>query len=85
MKLAAGVRMNLAPAALAVVLQTRDVGAEEGRKLVVAARALTLVARLVVEHVRFDFHLKHQRQRSETTVRDNSQRQQSETTAARLI
>ena len=43
MEFAPGVRVNLAPAALAVVLQARDVGAEERRELVVAARALTLV------------------------------------------
>ena len=39
-------------------LQTGDVGAEEGRELPPAPRALALVAQLVVQHVRLHFHLK---------------------------
>ena len=56
-KLSAGSRVNAGPAVLAVVLQARDVGAEEGRKLAAAARALALVAQLVVQHVWLHFHL----------------------------
>jgi len=44
------------PAVLAVVLQTGDVGAEEGGELAAASRALALVTHLVVQHVRLHLH-----------------------------
>lgn len=57
-ELAAGARVDGRPAMLAVVLQTGDVGAEEGRELAAAAGALALVAHLVVQHVRLHLHLR---------------------------
>ena len=44
MELAAGVCVDRAPAALAVVLQTRDIGAEKWREFAAASRATALVA-----------------------------------------
>ena len=56
-KLATGMRVNLTPARLAVVLQARDVGAEEGSELAATARTLTLVTQLVIQHVRLHLDL----------------------------
>lgn len=56
-ELSAGARVDVGPAELAVVLQARHVGAEEGRELASAARPLTLVAQLVVQNVRLHLHL----------------------------
>ena len=58
MELAAGPRVDLAPAVLAVVLQARHVGAEERGELAAAASAVTLVTHLVVQHVRLHLHLR---------------------------
>ncbi len=58
-ELAARTWVNLGPAVLAIVLQARHVGAEEGRKFAAATRPLTLVAHLVVEHVRLHLHLQN--------------------------
>lgn len=48
MELAAGARVDLGPAVLAVVLQARDVGAEERGELAGTATAAALVTHLVV-------------------------------------
>lgn len=56
-ELAASPGVDGGPAVLAVVLQTGDVGAEEGRELAAAAGSLALVAELVVQHVWLHFHL----------------------------
>ena len=57
-ELATRMRVDLAPTRLAVVLQTRDVGTEEGRELATTARSLTLVAQLVIQHIRFHLDLR---------------------------
>lgn len=57
-ELSAGTGVDVRPAELAVVLQTCDVSAEEGRKLASAARPLTLVTQLVVQNVRLHLHLR---------------------------
>lgn len=56
-ELSAGTRVDVGPAELAVVLQTCDVGAEEGRKLASAARPLTLITQLIIQNVRLHLHL----------------------------
>ena len=61
-ELAAGARMDLCPAVLAVVLQARHVGAEERRELPPAARSLAFVAHLIVENVRLHLNLKTTKQ-----------------------
>ena len=59
MELPAGPAVDVLPAVLAVVLQARHVRAEKGRELAATARALALVAHLVVQHVGLHFNLKN--------------------------
>jgi len=49
-------RVNGGPARLTIILQTRDIGAKEGRKLAATPIALTLIAHLIVQHVRLHLH-----------------------------
>lgn len=49
--------MDAGPAVLAVVLQTGDVGTEEGGELPPTAGPLALIAHLVVQDVRLHLHL----------------------------
>lgn len=56
----AGTGVDSSPAIFTVILQTRHVSAEEGRKLAAAARALTLVAQLIVQDIWLNFHLQPQ-------------------------
>ena len=57
MELPAGLRVRDAPTVLAEVAQARDVPAEERSELAAAVLAVALVAQLIVQHVRFYFHL----------------------------
>ena len=68
-ELAALSAVHLRPALLAIVLQTHHVGAEERRELARAARALALVAHLVVENVRLHLNLQRDGGRSLITTR----------------
>ena len=52
-----GTRMNRCPTSFTIVLETGDIGTEERGKLAAAPRPGTLVAQLIVQHVRFHFHL----------------------------
>ena len=65
MELAAGARVDLGPAVLAVVLETRDVGAEEWGELAGATTAATLVTHLVVKYVRLHLDLATDKETSE--------------------
>lgn len=56
----AGTGVDSSPAIFTVILQTRHVSAEEGRELAAAARALTLVAQLIVQDIWLNFHLQPQ-------------------------
>ena len=65
MELAAGARVYLGPAVLAVVLETRDVGAEERSELAGATTATTLVTHLVVKYVWLHLDLPTDKETSE--------------------
>ena len=60
-ELASRARVDRGPAVLAVVLQTRDVGAEEGSELAAAPATLALVADLIVQHVWLHLDLRQRR------------------------
>ena len=49
--------VNDCPALLTVILQARDISAEEGRKFTCATCAVTLITQLIVQHIRFYFNL----------------------------
>lgn len=49
--------VDLDPALFTVVLQTSDIGAEKWCELASAARALTLIAHLIIQHVWLDLNL----------------------------
>ena len=57
MELPSVVRVNTSPTILAVILQARQMWAEIGRKTQAASLTVTLVAQLVVDHVRLDLEL----------------------------
>jgi hypothetical protein len=56
-ELTTGARVDLGPAVLAVVLQTRHIGTEERGKLAPTSRPLALIAHLVIQHVRLYLNL----------------------------
>ena len=46
------------PALFTVILQARDISAEEGCKFATTASPVTLVAHLIVQDIRLDLHLR---------------------------
>lgn len=60
-KLSSGAGVDVGPAEFAVVLQTGDVGAEEGSKFPSTACTLTLVAQLIIQDVGLHLHLHNTR------------------------
>lgn len=76
-ELAAGSGVDAGPAVFTVVLQTGDVGTEEWGKLPTAARALALVTHLVVQHIRFHFHLDRRGDRRQGSAKASLTRLQS--------
>lgn len=55
-EVAAGPGVDGSPAELAVILETRDVGAKERSELPSAARALAFVTQLIVQDIRLHLH-----------------------------
>ena len=56
-ELPAGAAVDLCPAVLAVILETRDVGTEERSELASASRTLAFITHLVIQNVRLHFNL----------------------------
>lgn len=52
-----GAGMDARPAVFAVILQTGDVGTEEGGELPTTACALALITHLIIQHIWLHFHL----------------------------
>lgn len=57
-ELTAGARVDARPAVLAVILQTGDIGTEKRGEFSSAASALTFIAHLIIQNVRFHLHLR---------------------------
>lgn len=70
-ELPAGPRVDLGPALLTVILQTGDVGAEEGSELAPTSGSLAFVTHLVVQDVRLDLHLSMTNNISTSVIRNN--------------